>query len=48
MWREALNTDSELYGGSNTGNAGRIMANDDKELRLTVPPLAALFLVPEP
>jgi 1,4-alpha-glucan branching enzyme len=49
-WREALNSDAAIYGGSNTGNAGAIstvVARDAQELRLVVPPLAALFLVPE-
>jgi len=49
-WREVLNTDAAVYGGSNVGNAGVVPATavgDRFELRLVVPPLAALFLVPE-
>jgi 1,4-alpha-glucan branching enzyme len=49
-WREALNTDAALYGGSNVGNAGRVstvVTRETPELRLVVPPLAAVFLVPE-
>jgi len=49
-WREALNTDAAIYGGSNVGNAGVVPAvqqGDNFEIRLTLPPLAALFLVPE-
>jgi 1,4-alpha-glucan branching enzyme len=49
-WREVLNTDSEIYGGTNVGNGGAvptIEAGDRLELRLTIPPLGALFLVPE-
>jgi 1,4-alpha-glucan branching enzyme len=49
-WREILNSDAAIYGGSNVGNAGSITAHDrgsGPELRLTVPPLAGLFLVPE-
>jgi 1,4-alpha-glucan branching enzyme len=48
-WREVLNTDAAIYGGSNAGNAGRVnaMAGEGAALRLTVPPLAAIFLVPE-
>ena len=49
-WREALNTDAGIYGGSNVGNAGVVQAiehGDHAEIRLTLPPLAALFLVPE-
>ena len=45
-WREVLNTDAAIYGGSNAGNAGRVTAGEGA-LRLTVPPLAAIFLVPE-
>jgi 1,4-alpha-glucan branching enzyme len=49
-WREALNTDAALYGGSNVGNGGLVpvfQQGDNLELGLTLPPLAALFLVPE-
>jgi 1,4-alpha-glucan branching enzyme len=49
-WREALNTDAAIYGGSNVGNAGAVstvVSSASQELRLVVPPLAALFLVPE-
>uniref|UniRef100_UPI0030DD8DDA alpha amylase C-terminal domain-containing protein n=1 Tax=Pseudomonas sp. RA_35y_Pfl2_P32 TaxID=3088705 RepID=UPI0030DD8DDA len=44
--REALNSDSAHYGGSNVGNIGEVLAVDG-QLSLTVPPLAAIFLVPE-
>jgi 1,4-alpha-glucan branching enzyme len=51
-WREALNTDSRHYGGSDLGNGGGGIAVHDRpvrghhrSLRLTVPPLAAVFLV---
>ena len=49
-WREVLNSDAELYGGSNVGNAGAVYTfptHDSPELRLVVPPLAAIYLVPE-
>jgi 1,4-alpha-glucan branching enzyme len=52
-YREVLNTDSELYGGSNCGNFGRIVASDEKSherpfsLRLTLPPLSTLVLRPD-
>ena len=48
-WREALNSDSAHYGGSNAGNIGEVHATDgaSPELSLTIPPLAAIFLVPE-
>jgi len=45
-WKEALNSDSAHYGGSNVGNVGEVHA-ENGELRLTIPPLAAIFLVPE-
>jgi 1,4-alpha-glucan branching enzyme len=48
-WREILNTDSLHYGGSNVGNVGevRTLEGVGSELRLTIPPLATIFLVPE-
>jgi 1,4-alpha-glucan branching enzyme len=48
-WREVLNTDSLHYGGSNVGNVGevRTLEGVGPELRLTIPPLATIFLVPE-
>jgi 1,4-alpha-glucan branching enzyme len=49
-WREVLNTDSELYGGGNVGNAGAVRTLDEgmiPEVSLVIPPLAAIFLVPE-
>jgi 1,4-alpha-glucan branching enzyme len=48
IWREVLNTDAAIYGGSNTGNAGAVQTRGEgNELTLTLPPLAALFFVPE-
>jgi 1,4-alpha-glucan branching enzyme len=49
-WREVLNTDAEIYGGSNVGNAGAVRTLDEgtvPEVSLAIPPLAAIFLVPE-
>jgi 1,4-alpha-glucan branching enzyme len=48
-WREVLNSDSAHYGGSNVGNVGelRTLKAPVPELNLTVPPLAAVFFVPE-
>jgi len=49
-WREVLNSDASVYGGSDVGNAGTVAAvvtRDSPELRLVIPPLAAVFLVPE-
>ena len=47
-WREILNTDAEIYGGSGVGNMGRVSTDGpDNVATLRVPPLGALFLVPE-
>jgi 1,4-alpha-glucan branching enzyme len=49
-WREILNTDAAVYGGSEVGNAGAVSAvvtPESPELSLVLPPLAALFLVPD-
>jgi 1,4-alpha-glucan branching enzyme len=52
-WREALNTDSEWYGGSNVGNLGTITAegvpwhDQPFSAEVTLPPLGAVWLVPE-
>ncbi len=48
-WREALNTDSAHYGGSNVGNEGAVETSGEiiPELALTLPPLGVIFLVPE-
>ena len=48
-WREILNTDSEIYGGSNVGNGGVVGAaveGDRFILTLDLPPLAGLLLAP--
>ncbi|SDP30719.1 1,4-alpha-glucan branching enzyme [Nakamurella panacisegetis] len=53
VWREAVNTDSAIYGGSGAGNMGAVVASDQpwhglpSSATLTVPPLGALWLVPE-
>jgi 1,4-alpha-glucan branching enzyme len=49
-WREVLNSDAALYGGSNVGNVGAaeaVVTRDSPELHIVLPPLAALFFVPE-
>jgi len=53
-WRECLNTDSAHYGGSNLGNQTASLQAEavpaggrPQSLRLTLPPLATLFLVPD-
>jgi 1,4-alpha-glucan branching enzyme len=52
-WREILNTDSQIYGGTEVGNLGAakpvqaIEANGrSHSIALTLPPLATLYLVP--
>ena len=51
-WREALNGDAADYGRSGVGNLGEVAATAKPcdgqpwTLRLTLPPLAALFVVP--
>ncbi|MBI1173659.1 MAG: 1,4-alpha-glucan branching protein GlgB [Sideroxydans sp.] len=50
-YRELLNSDSALYGGSNLGNGAGLMAEDipwmghPHSLQLTLPPLAGIILV---
>ena len=52
-YREAINSDSERYGGSNTGNHGGVWTEEREShgqrhsLTLTLPPLATLILVLE-
>ena len=53
FYRELLNTDAALYGGGNVGNAGGVLAAEIPchgqpwSVRLTLPPLATVVLVPE-
>ncbi len=50
LYREILNTDSNLYGGGNIGNAGAVMTELtahhglDFSLSLTLPPLGVIWL----
>jgi 1,4-alpha-glucan branching enzyme len=52
-WRERLNSDADVYGGSNTGNGGRLESEavprhgHAQSLSLVVPPLGFLLLAPE-
>jgi 1,4-alpha-glucan branching enzyme len=52
-WRELLNSDAPLYGGSGMGNFGAAEATPmpyesfGHSLSITVPPLAVLFFKPE-
>ena len=51
-WREILNTDAELYGGTNVGNLGMIDADGgplhgrSHSATITLPPLGVLWLAP--
>jgi len=51
-WREVLNSDSALYGGSNVGNLGELAAQPQPlhgraaSLTLTIPPLGLVVLKP--
>jgi 1,4-alpha-glucan branching enzyme len=53
VWRELLNTDATAFGGGGMGNMGAVSTEDHPfharpvSLRLTLPPLAALYLVPD-
>ncbi len=42
-WREVINTDAEVYGGSGVGNAGAVEAGPDVTT-LSLPPLGVLWL----
>jgi 1,4-alpha-glucan branching enzyme len=52
-WREALNTDSSFYGGTDTGNYGGVIAEplgwhgQPFSAELSLPPLGVLWLVPD-
>jgi 1,4-alpha-glucan branching enzyme len=53
-WREVLNSDAAIYGGSAQGNMGGVDATPIPmhgrrwSVNLTLPPLGAVFLMPEP
>jgi 1,4-alpha-glucan branching enzyme len=52
FWRELLNSDAEIYGGSGWGNEGGVRAEEvachgrPYSVAVTVPPLGAVFLSP--
>jgi 1,4-alpha-glucan branching enzyme len=52
-WREAVNTDSNFYGGSDIGNLGGVVAgpiawqSQPFSAEINLPPLGALWLVPD-
>lgn len=51
VWREALNTDSEIYGGGGRGNLGQVTAKEGvwqgqpAQAEITVPPLSTMIFV---
>ncbi len=53
-WREVVNTDADVYGGSGVGNLGGVEATDEgwhglpASAVLSVPPLGAVWLAAEP
>jgi 1,4-alpha-glucan branching enzyme len=50
LYRELLNTDAAVFGGTNVGNAGAVMAEPvprhgyDHSLAMILPPLAVIWL----
>jgi len=50
LWHELINSDSEIYGGSNLGNAGGLKTvpvqrhGEAQSLELTLPPLGTIWL----
>jgi 1,4-alpha-glucan branching enzyme len=53
FYREVLNSDSLIYGGSNMGNLGGVMAVENPvhgrpySIEITLPPLSVLIFKPE-
>ncbi|PWJ15813.1 1,4-alpha-glucan branching protein GlgB [Jannaschia seohaensis] len=53
-WREALNTDADIYGGSGLGNLGAVHAEphphqgQPASTEVMLPPFSAIFLIREP
>jgi 1,4-alpha-glucan branching enzyme len=51
-WRELLNSDAAVYGGSNIGNGGAVMAvavqghGEAQSLELALPPLSVMYFRP--
>jgi 1,4-alpha-glucan branching enzyme len=54
FYKELMNTDATIYGGSGVGNLGGVRSDDHPvqgrphSLLLTLPPLAALIFKPQP
>ncbi|SER11575.1 1,4-alpha-glucan branching protein GlgB [Sphingobium sp. YR768] len=43
-WREILNSDASVYGGSGAGNMGMVHADEEGWANITIPPFATLML----
>lgn len=43
VWREILNTDAGYYGGTDRGNLGAVIADEEGWASVTIPPLATLM-----
>ncbi len=43
-WKELLNTDADIYGGSGVGNLGQIQTDENGFANLNIPPLGTLIL----
>jgi 1,4-alpha-glucan branching enzyme len=54
LWREALNSDAEVFGGSGVGNLGAVLATQTpshgfaQSAEVTLPPLATVYFVYDP
>jgi 1,4-alpha-glucan branching enzyme len=52
-WKEVINSDAAIYGGSNVGNLGGVMAeaikchNRPYSAEFTLPPLSVIAFIPE-
>ena len=46
-WREIINSDAGIYGGTNLGNAGKISVGDGGHATVTLPPLSTIMLEAE-
>jgi 1,4-alpha-glucan branching enzyme len=52
-WREVINSDAAVYGGSNVGNLGGVIAKEQTchgqpySAEFTLPPLSIIALKPE-
>jgi len=42
IWREVINSDAAIYGGSGVGNMGAVTAHDGAAI-VTLPPLATVM-----